>query len=87
MPGPAFLRHEAEHSAVLLHHVVRTDLGLRIAQAGQRRLPGLHAGIVQDKGVRRSLAGVEVRRRRVDEVHAVKVYFEPRRMARASATN
>ena len=51
VPGAAILRHQAEDAAVLLDHVVRADLRRRVAHPRQRRVAGLHAGVVQHQHV------------------------------------
>ncbi len=65
VPGPALFGHQTQDGAVLIDDVVGRDLGLGVAQARDRRLGRLHAGIVQHQHVRRAAPGVEVRRRRV----------------------
>uniref|UniRef100_A0A0N5A0A3 PE-PGRS family protein n=1 Tax=Parastrongyloides trichosuri TaxID=131310 RepID=A0A0N5A0A3_PARTI len=65
VPGPALFGHQTQDGAVLIDDIVGRDLGLGVAQAGDRRLGGLHAGIVQHQHVRRAAPGVEVRGRRV----------------------
>ena len=51
VPGALLLRHHAIDLAVLVDHVVRADLGLRVAQPAQRLARVRHAGVVQHQDV------------------------------------
>src|SRR5215470_10129559 len=68
MEGAALFRDEAPKSAILLDDVMRTDLGLGIAQPLDCLGGALHAGVVQNQHVdgpdiRRFAAAAVVRRR------------------------
>lgn len=51
--GPSLLRHEAQHRAVLIHHIVRRHARGGIAQPIDRLLRGWHTGVMQDQDVDR----------------------------------
>src|SRR5438045_3546055 len=68
MEGALLLRNEAPHRAVLLDHVVRADLCLRVAYPIDCFDGALHAGVVQNQhvdraDVRRFAAGAIVGRK------------------------
>ncbi len=68
MPGAAVLRHQPEHRAVFLDHVMRRNPGLGAAQPVDGGLAGLHARVMQDQHVHRRIRGalVVVGARQVD---------------------
>ena len=49
--GTPRFRNQAQHGAVLVHHVMRRHMCVRIAQPVDRRPCRLHAGVVQDQRV------------------------------------
>src|SRR3546814_7384708 len=71
MPGAFGLGHQAIDRAVLVDHVMRADLGLRIGQALQRGFGTRHAGVMQHHHVHRpaAIALVEIGGWGFDEAH------------------
>ena len=69
--GAACLRHQAQHRAVLVHHVMRRHMRRRIAQPVDCRLGCLHAGVVQNQRVDRHAVGpgILVRAGQVADMH------------------
>ena len=57
VPGAPLLRHQPQHRAVLVHHVMRGHARGGIAQPVDRLLRGPHAGVVQDQHVDRRAGG------------------------------
>ena len=68
VPGAALFSDVAVDRAVLVDGVMRTDLGLGIAEPLERGFGRLHAGIVQQQDIDRRVCrpGVVVRRRSFD---------------------
>jgi hypothetical protein len=60
MPGAALFGNQAVGGPLLVDHVMRADLGLGIAQPGQRRLGTLHARVMQHEHIDGAALGTRI---------------------------